>query len=150
MARKAVDTSSLELFKFRFDGLLSNLVVWKDVPAHSRGVGMRCSFKIPSNLNQAFYDLTIPKTSHHCCRYDSIQFLSDSSRKEQSPSQPFLVMSLSRVSVSNRDNHGFPRVRFLCIANAGRAEAASAAAEFSRHFHTVDRSEETRNAVKML
>ena len=39
LPREVVDDHSLEVFKARLDGALSNVV--KDVPAHGRGVGTR-------------------------------------------------------------------------------------------------------------
>lgn len=56
--REAVDAPSWEVFKDRMDGDLSNLVWWKDVPAHSRSVGIRWSLgSYPSQTLLWFYDI---------------------------------------------------------------------------------------------
>ena len=40
LPREVVDAPSLETFKVRLDGSLSNLILFEDVPGHCRGVGV--------------------------------------------------------------------------------------------------------------
>ena len=53
LPREVVDAPSLEVFKSRLDGALSNLVWWKVSLPMAEGVGTRWSLKVPSNPNHS-------------------------------------------------------------------------------------------------